>query len=143
MLVRTETKVSKILSKNKNLKNKVIFTGAIKDEEKLDYLLLADVFILPSKNEGFAIVFLEALMAGLVVIAPDNYGCPEGLLDGELGILVNVDRHDLIADAILSVFLNRVPNHLKDKKTIISKTKQIYGIDRWDDDVKKLYESIK
>ena len=60
-----------------------------------------------------------------------------------LGILINVDRHDLIADAILSVFLNRVPNHLKDKKTIISKTKQIYGIDRWDDDVKKLYESIK
>ena len=47
----TDTKVSKILSKNKNLKNKVIFTGAIKDEEKLDYLLLAGDFILPSKNE--------------------------------------------------------------------------------------------
>ena len=64
-------KFQKYYQKIKNLKNKVIFTGAIKDEEKLDYLLLADVFILPSKNEGFAIVFLEALMAGLVVIAFD------------------------------------------------------------------------
>ena len=139
----SDKRVSEILCENEDLKKKVIFTGPIKDEEKNSYLSLADVFILPSKNEGFAIVFLEALMAGLVVIAPNKYGCPEGLLHGELGILVDEDRKDLIADAILSVFLNKIPFNLKNRKMIISKTKKIYGIERWNKEVKEFYESIK
>ena len=98
---------------------------------------------MPSKNEGFAIVFLEALISGLTVIAPNKYGCPEGLLNGELGILVNVDRKDLIAKAILSVFFEKIPNKLKNKKLIISKTKKIYGLKRWNNDIKKFLDSIK
>ena len=66
---------------------------------------MADVFILPSKYEGFAIVFLEALLAGLIVIALIDMGVLKGLLNGDLGILIDVDRVDLIAEAILSVLL--------------------------------------
>ena len=35
---------------------------------------MADVFILPSKYEGFAIVFLEALLAGLIALLLINMG---------------------------------------------------------------------
>ncbi len=139
----TDTRVSEILSKNSELKKKVIFTGPIKDDEKYDYLSMADVFILPSKYEGFAIVFLEALLAGLIVIAPNKYGCSEGLLNGDLGILIDVDRADLIAEAILSVFVGEIPENLTNKKLIISKTIEIYGIERWNNDIKNFYESIK
>ena len=64
----------------------------------------------PSKNEGFAIVFIEALATGgLPVIAPDKYGCPEGLLNGELGLNVDVDNKKMIAEKILSIFKRKIP----------------------------------
>ena len=111
--------------------------------KKIDYYSIADVFVLPSKNEGFAIVFLEALASGLTVIAPNKYGCPEGLLNGDLGILVDEDRHDLIANAIHSVFLRKVNKDLINKSFFKNQTKKIYGIQRWNSEVKIFYNLIK
>ena len=110
--------------------------GPIENKDKLNYLSLADVFILPSKNEGFAIVFIEALAAGLPVIAPDKYGCPEGLLNGELGLNVDVDNKKMIAEKILSIFKRKIPKKLLDKDYLKTKTKQIYGRNRWNKEVK-------
>lgn len=135
-------RIDEILNENENLRKKVIFTGPIDDDEKFDYLSLGDIFILPSKNEGFAIVFLEALMAGLIVIAPDKYGCPEGLLNGQLGVLIDVERKDLIAKKIESIFLNKISKNLQNKKLIRSKAINIYGIKRWDKEVKEFYNLI-
>ena len=69
----------------------------------------ADVFCLPSRQEGFGIVFLEAMAAGLPIVAARAAAVPEVVADGECGLLVPpgdaealstaLDR--LIADAAL------------------------------------------
>jgi glycosyltransferase involved in cell wall biosynthesis len=47
-----------------------------------------DMFILPSLVEGFGLVYLEALAAGLPIIATHNSGAPEILSPGENGLFV-------------------------------------------------------
>lgn len=48
----------------------------------------ADVFCLPSRQEGFGIVFLEAMAAGLPIVACQAAAVPEVVADGETGLLV-------------------------------------------------------
>lgn len=72
-----------------NLKDSVILTGFIKDEEVTDHYLLADAFIMPSTMEGFGLVFIEAMSCGLPVIAGNVDGSADALKNGELGTLVN------------------------------------------------------
>lgn len=77
--------------------NRVVFTGYVSEEEKLDLYSLADVYVMPSRGEGFGIVFLEAMACGLPVIGSIRDGSREALLDGRLGLLVDPeDRKALI-----------------------------------------------
>lgn len=68
---------------------RVILTGLFPDEEKPDLYNLADVYVMPSRGEGFGFVFLEALASGVPVIGSKVDGGREALLDGELGLLVD------------------------------------------------------
>lgn len=64
----------------------------------------ADLFVLPSRYEGFGLVIAEAMMHGVQIIATD---CPHGpreiLDDGRLGQLVPVDDSTALASAIQRV----------------------------------------
>ena len=68
---------------------RVIFTGIFPEEEKRDLYALADVFVMPSRGEGFGYVFLEALASGVPVIGSKHDGGREALLHGGLGLLVD------------------------------------------------------
>ncbi len=61
----------------------------------------ADLFCLPSLQEGFGIVFLEAMAAGLPVVAGDAAAVPEVVPDGETGLLVDPRDPDAVAGALL------------------------------------------
>jgi phosphatidylinositol alpha-1,6-mannosyltransferase len=74
--------------------NQVIVTGFIEEHELADHFILADLFTLPSKREGFGIVFIEALACGLPVICGNVDGSIDAIKNGELGRAVNPD--DLI-----------------------------------------------
>lgn len=54
----------------------------------LEYYALADVFVLSSIDEGLPLVVLEAMAAGLPVVATDIQGVDEVVVDGETGFLV-------------------------------------------------------
>lgn len=76
------------------------FPGFIPDEDLPDLYRSADLFILPSKKEGFGIVFLEAAACGLPVIAGNRDGSPEALALGALGQLIDPDSHDELIAAV-------------------------------------------
>ncbi|WP_184544947.1 glycosyltransferase family 4 protein [Mucilaginibacter sp. FT3.2] len=71
--------------------DQVILTGFIEEDELSDHFLLADMFVLPSKKEGFGIVFIEALACGLPVICGNADGSIDAIRNGELGHAINVD----------------------------------------------------
>jgi glycosyltransferase involved in cell wall biosynthesis len=62
----------------------VRFIGYVSDSDKSDIYRLADVFVMPSKGEGFGFVFLEALACGIPVVGSYTDGSKEALRNGEL-----------------------------------------------------------
>ena len=89
------------LARELKVEKHVVFTGEILDSEKTDHYRFADVFVMPSKLEGFGYVFIEALACGLPVIGSQLDGSRDALLDGELGELVNPDDNEALCKAII------------------------------------------
>jgi phosphatidylinositol alpha-1,6-mannosyltransferase len=83
-----------------NIGHAVIVAGFIKDEELVAHYQMADLFIMPSSKEGFGIVFIEAMVCGLPVMAGNIDGSVDALCNGELGTLVNPLIKTEIIDAV-------------------------------------------
>ncbi len=79
-------------------------------QDVADVLRQADIFLLPSVSEGFSISTVEAMMAGVPVIATRSGGPEEILVDGETGLLIPIKDPDAIVTAILNL-----------KKTVLHK----------------------
>jgi glycosyltransferase involved in cell wall biosynthesis len=99
----TELQRMNALISSLGLENKVIMPGFVADEEITDHYLLADVFVMPSKGEGFGIVYTEAMACGLPVIAGNKDGSTEALQFGELGTLVDPDGEEELKEALVKV----------------------------------------
>jgi glycosyltransferase involved in cell wall biosynthesis len=69
--------------------DRVVFAGEVAEERKADVFRLADAFVMPSRLEGFGLVYLEALASGVPVVGSAIDGSREALLDGRLGELVD------------------------------------------------------
>ncbi len=109
------------------LHDHVVLAGAVSASELVDYYNLCDVYAMPSRFEGFAIVFLEALACGKPVVASHGYGCREALLDGQLGITVDPDSREEIAAALVRL-LKDPPAHLTDPLRLRERTLENYAI---------------
>jgi glycosyltransferase involved in cell wall biosynthesis len=83
------------------LKDSVILTGFVDDTEVPDHYRLADIFIMPSRKEGFGIVFLEALACGTAVIGGNQDGTVDALRNGAFGTLINPTNIDEISKAVI------------------------------------------
>ena len=66
----------------------VRFLGQVASDRLNTVLSSADVFVLPTRNEGWANVILEALACGVPVVATDVGGNAEVISSEKLGILV-------------------------------------------------------
>ena len=138
----TDERVQAVLKNHPELVSSVIFTGPASNEERVDFYNLGDVYALPTKFEGFSIVFIESLACGVPVVASDAYGCREGLLNGELGLLVPPDDLKAIADAIVKILDRKASSTLFDREFLRRRTLEIYGIDTWNKRVKNLVELL-
>lgn len=81
----------------------VILAGFVPDEELAEHYNLCDIFAMPSRAEGFGIVYLEALACGKPVLAGNKDGSRDALGGGELGLLVDPDDTAEIAAEIIRV----------------------------------------
>ncbi len=131
------------LIKEKKLENYVALAGYIKQEELIDYYNLADVFAMPSKGEGFGIVFLEALACGKPVIAGNQDGSTDALLNGKTGILTNPDNVSAIAKAITDVLSGNVDKRLIDSEFLIKSTNEAYGFEEFNKKVISLIHGLQ
>jgi glycosyltransferase involved in cell wall biosynthesis len=80
------------------LGDRVRLAGDRRDVPEL--LAGADVFVLSSASEGMPVSVLEAMAAGLPVVASRVGGIPELVVDGETGLLVDPGRPDRLAAAL-------------------------------------------
>ena len=79
------------------LNDTVFLLGAKNREEVVSYMRKARIFFLPSKDEAFPTVLLEAQSCGLPVIATDVAGVKETFLDGKTGFLVKLnDKQSMV-----------------------------------------------
>lgn len=78
----------------------VALLGDVSREQLADEYVNADLFCLPSVQEGFGIVFLEAMAAGLPVVACRAAAIPEVVEDGVTGVLVPPRDPRALAEAM-------------------------------------------
>ncbi len=84
----------------REIDERVDFVGEVSDAELTAQLEASHVLCVPSRYEGFGMVYLEAMEYGVVPIATTNGGASEFILDGENGALVNPGDVDRIATLI-------------------------------------------
>lgn len=83
----------------------VRWLGRVNDVAAL--LAAADVLVMPSRHEGLGVAALEAMAAGLPVIASRVGGLPEAVADGETGLLVPPGDPAALAAAIARLAADR------------------------------------
>lgn len=116
------------------LEREVQLVGYVDDNDIDTYFALCDLFIMPSKGEGFGIVFIEAAAAGCQVIGGGVDGSVDALLNGELGQLVNPDDEQSIINALQ--YALDTPNH--NRKTQQEKTLASFSFEQYREKVKGL-----
>jgi len=94
------------LAKNLGLEDHVHFSGQVPQDRVHLYMHQADVFVLPSLSEGFGIVNIEAMAAGLPIVATNVGGIPDIIEEGVNGYLVNAKSSDELSDRILMLLQN-------------------------------------
>ncbi len=91
-------------AKNLDIQDHVTFHGFVSDTAPL--LARADCFVLSSTREGFSLATVEAMLAGVPVVATRSGGPQEILRDGETGLLVPVGNSAALASAIIRILDN-------------------------------------
>jgi len=88
------------LARTLGVEESVTFTGRLPRSELIRAYQAADVFVLPSLFEPFGIVLLEAMAAGLPVVASRVGGIPDVVEEGKTGLLVEPGNSRALAETL-------------------------------------------
>jgi phosphatidylinositol alpha-1,6-mannosyltransferase len=81
----------------------ITFTGLVPSEQLPDVWAQGHVFVMPSRGEGFGLVYIEAMRQGLPVVASVHDAAPEINLEGVTGHNVNLDRPDELPGRLIDL----------------------------------------
>lgn len=92
-------------ARERGLTHNAEFVGAVDDATRDALIAESDVFAMPSRaergaGEGFGIVYLEAAAAGLPVVAADEGGALDAVIDGVTGLLVDPRDPERVCEAL-------------------------------------------
>lgn len=107
--------------------NRINFLGRVPPSEISNLLTRSDIFVRPSRFEGFGNSFVEAMAAGIPVIGTAVGGIVDFLFDNRTGFIVPVDDPEATAEKIEFVAKNN-------NKVIITAAKK-YVRDNYDWDI--------
>ncbi len=99
----TEAEAGRRFIAENDLEDCIRMLGPVGPEAKRQLLSSASVFALPSHTEGHPLVILEALSAGLPIVATRVGALPETITDGVEGYLVDVGDVDALTDRLVRV----------------------------------------
>jgi glycosyltransferase involved in cell wall biosynthesis len=101
-----EVEKARTLAAELNIEDRVVFAGWVSGEDKVSYLQHAQIYVLPSYNEGLPVSLLEAMSWQIPVISTRVGGIPEQVRDGVDGILINAGDQGSLAAAIVKLAKN-------------------------------------
>lgn len=81
----------------------ITFAGFVTDQQKVDLLAAADLYVSTSQHEGFGLVFLEAMAQGLPIVCYDNGGQTDYLVDGVNGAVRSLNDTDGFTAAVAAL----------------------------------------
>ena len=112
------------LAEKVGISNNIEFLGNVEDIPS--FLSTIDLFVLPSRSEGFGISLIEAMSAGIPCIASDTGGPKEIIGNNERGILFHNGNYEDLAKCISEVIVNF------DKYSKLAKCQQPYVSEHFD-----------
>ena len=125
--IDTEKEVMDSININK-LNDRVRFLGAMAHGEIIEHYLDSDILLLPSYREGLPNVILEAMAAGLPIIATRVGAIPEIIENGVNGFLIEPgDRHGLLK--YIDLLIQNESLRLKMSKENAEKALKYYDLD--------------
>ncbi|MBY0539725.1 NAD-dependent epimerase/dehydratase family protein [Patescibacteria group bacterium] len=103
----------KNLTKSLGLEDRVVFLGHVAHADMMKYLKVSDIFIRPSRSEGFGASFAEAMATGIPIVATQEGGIADFLFDEQrnpekptTGWAVEKDSPEQIVTAITDIMQN-------------------------------------
>jgi len=133
----SEEKNLKRLTKELLLENYIIFLGQQPYQKVMEYMSICDLFVLPSWNEGFGVVYLEAMAHNKPVIGSMREGIEDVIHNGENGLVVRPKDVNSLRETILRVLENpefgkqigqRAGKLVREKFTWQKNAERVYGI---------------
>lgn len=128
---------------NLGIQSNVVFYTDVNDDELPHYYARADVFVLPSptEEEGFGIVLLEAMSAGIPVITSNRCGGAYAIEKGKSGLLYKAFDVADLSDKIMAILSDK---SLADTLGINgSKFARQFDWSYISDDIKKIYNTCR
>jgi phosphatidylinositol alpha-1,6-mannosyltransferase len=117
------------ITATKNLKSAVHFCGILDDESLAKEYQECDLFALPSRKEGFGLVYLEAMSYGKPCIAARAGGAPE-VVNKTVGVLVEYGNTEQIVVAVSEIARRKISEDIisaRARKFSFSRFKRLLG----------------
>ena len=130
-----QSRLSNLITKYK-IKDNIRLIGFVDEAELTVHFLLSDIFVMPSKKEGFGIVFIEAMASGLRVIAGNKDGSVDALSNGKLGKLVDPDDLNQVEN-VLSELLDS-PSNKEEKLALQKNVFEVFNYQNYRENLKNM-----